>query len=84
MDKLGSIFGLIDAGIIVNEKIRGRHTHANPGPETQDGCGKITNQFIRWGVLEPYGPGGRAGPCGTKKDNERDYLCNACIKKLRY
>ncbi len=32
--------------------------------------------------MVPYGPGKHTGPCGTKKDKERDYLCDACIERL--
>jgi hypothetical protein len=59
-----------------------KHTPSNTGTKILRGCGKFTNQFVRHGYKGPHGPGIRRGNCGTKKDNERDYLCDNCIKIL--
>ncbi len=57
------------------------HTQFNPGNVIIPGCcGKMTNQFVfkqRLNVLQ--GPGGRIGPCGTKKDGKRIYICTKCV-----
>jgi hypothetical protein len=64
------------------DDFQGKHTALNCGTKILKGCGKITNQFVLHGNKGPYGPGGRSGPCGTKKYNERTYLCDNCIKIL--
>ncbi|OMJ71041.1 hypothetical protein SteCoe_30841 [Stentor coeruleus] len=40
-------------------------------------CGRITNCFTRDGQYMGAS-GERTGPCGTKKDNRRAYICQDC------
>lgn len=66
-----SLFGFGKAIIKFNDDLLGRNDHS---VLDSSACGQITNSFTRDGVF--MGPAGdRTGPCGTKKDNRRMYLC---------
>ena len=58
------------------DKLHERHNHLNPGPKLMDGCGEDTGYHLKRGVRK--GKGNIHGPCGTKKDKKRVFLCEEC------
>lgn len=69
------VIGGIAEGIIrVHENILGRNDRT---VLSSTACGRVTNCFTRDGQWMGAS-GDRTGPCGTKKDHRRSYLCQDC------
>ena len=64
----------------IAEWIKDCHDHKNPGPKLMDGCEEDTGQHVKRGVRK--GVGKIHGPCGTKKDDKRVFLCDDCCDRL--